>query len=395
MNLRANTYLNFNNGVVWLQDVGFLHQEDKGQRQFYFLLGKKVNDIHINNFKRNLESNINIKEKYCFKYKHVIFPAKPYVYKNEFKSIGLDIRSIFSSKHKNPFVTYPKLLTTDYDNDDTHVNDEGMIKVVSQFVIDFHSTVLPQPQFKEVEGSGDLGKMCFKKNIVKKVLTGFQGEVNDWTRVERFSLAPFLEGNSGHIDYALNPFARFNKRIILFGDSFFRSKLHIFEMLYSEVIYFRIPYVIEDIIKVLEPDVVLTGNAERYLVSVPDSTRPRPLFLNYFGTGFQSTGIPEATIHAFESLFSGRGTSVFNNFLRARAFNLLVEVKKILEKPHNEIMSSKEIDYYRDSAMSLENIDITIATKLMGVAYHARPNGELIAKKYKEYKRIKNKKGHP
>lgn len=308
VNLRDVSGLRFESGVVENKGVLFLHQEDNERGQFQYLLGNKVVPYESRlNFFKNINGNHKFTKSRGILYKHVIFPSKPYTYRKTFKALGVGIKKISTNdvyEHKDVF--FPDLNFEEYDADDTHINDIGLFKIIYSLVDELFGFKLPDPVYESIIGVGDLGKMIDAKAIEKKRFLTFKKVVKreaDYV----FSLKKNLKGNSGHIDIHLNSSALMTKRVVIFGDSFFRSSLHILNQIFSEVVYFRCPYIIPDIVNSLVPDAVLTGNAERYLINVPDASKPRPYFLNFLTANFNSQKISRADTEFLELFFSGRG----------------------------------------------------------------------------------------
>lgn len=55
-------------------------------------------------------------------------------------------------------------------------------------------------------------------------------------------------------------------------------------------------------------------------------------------------------------------------------------------------LAQHEIDFLRDLAIQNENSDVSLAQKLMSIAYNARPEGSLIKKKLNDYETLLSKK---
>ena len=89
-------------------------------------------------------------------------------------------------------------------------------------------------------------------------------------------------GNDGILDILISRDAVFSKRLLVFGDSFLRQMLTMLSRFFAEIVFCRTRFFHTEMMELLRPDVVLTGNVERYLSSVP-SDRERPFFLNYPG----------------------------------------------------------------------------------------------------------------
>lgn len=292
-------------------DYLFLYQEDRAQNQFGYLTGNlNLDRKQVILFKNNLKENNLLAKKYRFLYKHVVYPCKAVAFSDIFKKYDVHIMPIFSKEHECENVIYPYLKAEHYHPDDTHTNHIGNLKVVCDLMKELNGIDLPEPLFAEAKIKGDLNSMLDEDREIptKKIFAGFNGCIND--KVERFSLDKHLKGNSGHIDFHYNPYALYNSRIVLFGDSFFKNSLNIFNKIFSEVIYFRVPFIYEDVIKCLSPDVVLTGNAERYLVDVPDSSIPTPYGINFLSKTLVNP-LSESEYKILCVLFSGRYSDEF------------------------------------------------------------------------------------
>ena len=377
------------NGVLKVKEHLFLHQQSVAQEQFQYFQGvKKITNSNIKAFVNNISRNVEIANALDFKYLHIIFPAKPVVFKTTFENIGVEINSIVTKEHLKPSVLYPKSKIDDFEFGDTHHNDKGLFDIIKQAFVamDIETPVL-SPLFQEKNFLGDLDAMYGIEPSPIKVIKGFRGYNN--SLIQKFDLSKYLTGNSGHIDYHFNGTAIIKKRLVLFGDSFFRKSLGILSYIFEEVIYFRNPYIIEDIVKVLAPDFVWSGNAERYLVNVPDSSLPKPYFLNYFGAKFRSTEVPVHIVSMFELLFSGRENRKFREWKN----NNIVTISSHKQSNPYEITSSDlkmpmDINFCYNTAIDYEKIDINCSYYLIKLALKARPDGPILKKQYEAYKAI-------
>jgi len=91
----------------------------------------------------------------------------------------------------------------------------------------------------------------------------------DWPRTE---LRRPGVGNDGMVDIRFNPTAAHDVTVLLFGDSFFHGMLPHLSAVFSRVILLRTRFMHPEMLALIKPDVVFTGNAERYLADVaPDS----------------------------------------------------------------------------------------------------------------------------
>lgn len=298
--------LSFKNNVLIFNEVLFLYQSHESC-QFQYLLGnKKVDQENIDIFQSNIESNINLSKRYGFLYKHIVFPAKATSFKPRFKNLGLNIQSLFSKDHENNAVYYPQLKNMDFHKEDTHCNIFGDLKIIYAILEEFFpNTVLPNPILKNEVHKLDLARNI-DDNYLGSQIQVLIGVNNITTKKQKnYSIANALSGSSGTVSYAKNPNAYYNKRILLFGDSCFQQIMwDVFCSLFSEVIFFRNPYVMEDIVMTLQPDIVLSCNAERYLIAVPNAQRPIPWFLHYLSPEtFNTQKVDKETFNELVKLF--------------------------------------------------------------------------------------------
>lgn len=308
--------INIKNNVITIKEQRFLYQKNTGQRQFEHLMGNlKVSEKARRIFIENIKNNIELSNKYNIKYKHIIFPAKPFVFRETFKSEGIEIKSICNEETKFSQVIYPNLSESDYDSDDTHTNDQGVIKIINQILKDLNYNFRIEPKFSIGRKACDLGVMLGipESNYLKLDSIFINGKEIKKQHVYKYSLDKYLNSNTGDLSYTINFESPIKETLVLFGDSFFKTRLHLFSSIFEDVIYIRNPYIMEDIIKTIKPDIILSGNAERYLINPPSSSTPRPYFMNYLAHGFK-TPPSKDIITAFEALFSGRESDLFKNF---------------------------------------------------------------------------------
>jgi hypothetical protein len=377
--------LDFKDNVVVLDNALFLHQYNSGQRQFQIMMGDELlDDTSIDSFRNNMLYNTSIAERDNFHYKHIIFPAKPLVYKEQFAKAGINLRQIYSAQHLNECVLYPHLSPDDYYLNDTHMNFKGAFKILKQILREFGYLDIPSAITREGNIVGDLAKMLGLDSIeIVSFIDSLEGVVKE--KCQKYSLKPYLKGNTGHLDFRFNPYALFNKRIIIFGDSFFRTTLSTYQKLFSEVIYFRVPYILEDVCRILEPDIVLTGNAERYLYDVPSALKPKPWFLNYMGDNFDSKSIDIETKKAFQALFSGKQSDLYKQKFGSKLSALPKTYSELRNLSLEHLSGVEDVFFLRDMAIHIEKTDLELARHLMGLAHQARPEGKLIKSKLESY----------
>ena len=87
----------------------------------------------------------------------------------------------------------------------------------------------------------------------------------DWQTTELRSSGGF---NDGMIDLLFNPKAAIDRTLLLFGDSFFRMMRKQFSAVFSKVVHLRSRFFHREMVTLISPEYILTGNAERYLSDV-------------------------------------------------------------------------------------------------------------------------------
>jgi hypothetical protein len=103
-----------------------------------------------------------------------------------------------------------------------------------------------------------------------------------------------------------NPYSVYDKRVVIFGDSFFNNNMNIqLSHLFREIVFFRSPVFMKDVVSSINPDIVLTGQAERYLSScVSDENATNPLIRYMNGQFYDASKVSKAFYIAFDAVFS-------------------------------------------------------------------------------------------
>jgi hypothetical protein len=99
---------------------------------------------------------------------------------------------------------------------------------------------------------------------------------------ERFTIQSngVKAGNDGLMLIAENPESITERRLLIFGDSFFRQMLPHLAWFYRSIVFCRTRYFHYELVDAVKPDAIYTGMAERYLSQCsPDADRPH--FLAY------------------------------------------------------------------------------------------------------------------
>lgn len=69
-------------------------------------------------------------------------------------------------------------------------------------------------------------------------------------------------------------------RLLIFGDSFLRLSLKFFVPYFRDILYVRSASFQEDIATLYQPDAIITGNVERYLMQVDRDTEAESFLLS-------------------------------------------------------------------------------------------------------------------
>lgn len=230
-------------------------------------------------------SNCTARDAWCRKhgigYRHWVFPDASLFARDEFPDPE-GYRSVFQTHFQdksNPAVVrYPlddlAAFPERQMRTDTHYSHIGNTCLAARIAadllgIDDFSYVPSQiAAGRQEEYIGDLGVQC----------TPSIGEVT--TRLPLSKGLALVSnglraGNNGIIELLTSPNALTSRKLLLMGDSFYRSLAPFLARYYASIVFVRTPFFHEDLALAAAPDDILTGNAERYLRAVTlDATAP-------------------------------------------------------------------------------------------------------------------------
>jgi hypothetical protein len=241
------------------------------------------------------------------------------------------------------------------------MTDEGTLCVVKQLLDDIDPHLFGQIilyQTKRIV-SGDLAKMIQSAEVSEEIY--LQPMLSDTTPfiVKRFDNHNTLKGNGGRvtIQYSLDCITQ--KRLLIFGDSFFYAALHLLAPFFKEILFIRTPFFYKELVKLFKPDIIFSVNAERYLQSTPyDLDSNFFFFENYFKNTYKPDLI-------FSEAFSAQ-LSYTNNTARYLRWANNTQASLHNEKANRLIADSlfleaaKELKY----ALNLKPNNLKIAEKL-------------------------------
>ena len=297
----------------------FLAQMETAQRQFSHFVGERELDLKMQQIFRN---NIFLNNEFCEKegitYKHIVFPAKIPSFKELFAEHGLNVKPMFRKAHELENVSYPITSLNpeiDFYKTDTHNSDIGKLNLCNFILSELDAeTISNKVLFEKKEFKGDLAQKLDMESSLEDKFIGFEA-----LNIESFSFgtAKALTGNMGRIIFNYNKGAKYKSRLLLFGDSFIQGLIPILNFYYEEIVYFRSPYVMQDVAKNLSPDIIITSNAERYLASVPDASLCPPYFLHFFTKRFDPSRFSDSDLTALQAIFSGRESPLYRRLIRS------------------------------------------------------------------------------
>ena len=264
--------------------------------QFSYLSNQhSVSESSKTNFLDNLRGRKHFAEQHNIPHLHVIIPCKPLVVRDKTpEPYRSNIRSLFLNKYAPLFpgrdpiqedILYPldSLIREQTQRDcywanDTHINAAGQLCIyreIRKHIPDL-STTFPLLRIAEQLRQGDLGLMLGNEEPLPSLCFPWTGELLTYSNTQA------LPGNTGDIVITHNPLSRMQRRLVLFGDSFIKTMLHLFAHDFRTILYIRGPYFQPDMIELFTPDVLITSETERYLAGVDnDNNGPSLLFESF------------------------------------------------------------------------------------------------------------------
>lgn len=235
-------------------------------------------------FNENIKTRKQLLDEHNIQYAHVIFPDKQSVLTREFPiSPVVRLGDVYVNQMERGVkgsVIYPADYLHKRDNVflplDTHMTDQGSVEVLRLILNHFNLKAYPEILHLEksinqpIKSTGDLGGKLTPKQYQDSLRLN-----PDWKFFQTKSSTGF---NDGLVDILFNPTAKFDKTLLLFGDSFFRMMLAHFNLMFTKVICLRTRFLHPEMLISIEPDFVLTGNAERYLSNVTCDEQATPFF---------------------------------------------------------------------------------------------------------------------
>lgn len=370
--MEYNSLIECKNNVVRVKSDNelFLHQKNSAQEQFAHFMGeKKISRYFINNFNQNILENLryvtDTQKKYC----HVVFPAKPIIYKDKLKSNNVNVFSLYGEAHTKSNVIYP--LECLYDDScmekyGTHYSGKGYFNVVTKMLQEIGEGFTEEAIYsKRIVQKQGLARM-YEGKLPPAEQLYFESIKNRSSAIITLSNSSSLEGNSGKIIFKYNPLAPRKKRVLLFGDSFFVGLLDILSHIYEEVLFLRNTFILQDVANAFRPDIIFTGNAERYLVNTPSYLDAKPFFLHYINTSYLPINLEPDFLLVITSLLGG-GDVKYNKWKESaflRYFDSQKNKDKVITNDGNLFnlpkVAEKDIYKVASAAYSMGYFDVAI-----------------------------------
>lgn len=262
----------------------------------------------------SFENNIRARRRRCDelkkRYFHIVFPDKQTVLVDEWplappQSLSRRFESRIGSLDDKIIYLHKSFENKSdlYKRTDTHMTDKGTIIAASRLL-----------DALRLEGAGPiveglLNNLGLSRNHVgdlgsklEPVMATEELFFNGALKAKYFSNS-ITGGNNGVVDIhiAAEPVAK--ERVLLFGDSFGRDLCRFLGALFSEVVFLRTQFFHEELVGMIDPDLVITQNIERYMHHVVyDEQRESFFMFPYFNNAEYNPG-PEFA-KAFSAMLS-------------------------------------------------------------------------------------------
>lgn len=258
----------------------------------YFTGQRRATRSSVTHFNRNIAGRSAFCDKHGIRFSACIFPEKIYALRSLLDFDG-DMSSLYLRDYAPQGtdltaakVRYPIAHLEDqpahFTRTDTHYSTLGAIAITRDLLeqdlpdtVSGFETAL-SPLLTERSGfCGDLGR----KMTPPHTETTVGLEMRHLPPMETASNG-VQTGNDGLLILQKAPEAATEKTLLIFGDSFFRQLLPLLSLVFSKVVFCRTRFFHRELVAAIAPDVIWTGQAERYLSRCqPDAERPH--FLSY------------------------------------------------------------------------------------------------------------------
>jgi hypothetical protein len=273
---------------VLIGQEGHLFLASGGHHILDYVTGKRtVPAQSIHNFWHNISKRREYAVASGTKYVHIIFPDKQTVLTDYFPiddclSLGREYlaKIPFEATADARRVIFPVealkgLGTAAFMKCDTHLTDLGTITIVAELVQHLEDDAgaaavkdLVSSVKEEREHVGDLGSKLIPIRSAHERFLRIRDPFRWWHNA-------IYGGNNGIVDIRINNNARFQERVLVFGDSFARECVRILSHFFYQTLFARTGFFHFEVFDLYKPDILITANVERYLdFCQPDERRP-------------------------------------------------------------------------------------------------------------------------
>ena len=157
---------------------------------------------------------------------------------------------------------------------DTHLSQAGALQVLESLLAD--SAGEAWTAFRQ-HVQENLHTDTFTGDLGRKLTPPAREKLKSYTSPETLQIESngTNGANDGVMFIAVNEASTFNRRLLIFGDSFFRLILPELSYFFREIVLCRSRFFHYELVDAVQPDTVYFGCAERYLSDcVPDADRP-------------------------------------------------------------------------------------------------------------------------
>ena len=237
----------------------------------------------IERFGENLKQRISWAESHNAKYLHIVFPDKQSVASEYWPFptlISIAQQYVDRFNYLSQYVEFPRSLIIDHLNRaigkvDTHYEAYGQIIIAARVAERVLGTSQHSQQdkllaglTKEVTHTGDLGSKLSPQISEVTLQQTFH-----WDQISLTN--GVVQGNNGIIDIRFSKGAENKQRVLIIGDSFCRGLAFQLSYWFRETLFVRSGYFHPEIADAFRPDVLITGQVERYLDNcVSDASAP-------------------------------------------------------------------------------------------------------------------------
>lgn len=280
----------------------FLHSGGQKQRQH---LNGEIYPTHdsIYNFKKNILSRKSFCHDRDIPFMHIIFPTKDLVATaNLPEPHRVRLQSLYERHYAPAFegdipscLYYPLDLLKSRNIEesmfyklDTHLSSMGSIEITKLILRHFDLNVNVESYLNLIikEIPGDLSKMLGDPMVAREKIA-----LPVFKTARSYDNRRHLTSNTGNIIISSNAAALYKKRLFIVGDSFIAVCLPYLSIFFEDVMYIRNESFQKDAAELFKPDLIVTGNAERYLSVVRDDELSESVTLSTYGSSKYETTV--------------------------------------------------------------------------------------------------------